>query len=89
MDGYRRIGKIVRALVDKHCDGRLLIVQEGGYLLADVADCLHATLEGVLNIPVPMLADPMAYYPDDDEASAKTAVESIKKYLSEFVPMFK
>ncbi|ONI20462.1 hypothetical protein PRUPE_2G016900 [Prunus persica] len=31
MEGYEEIGRIVRSLADRHCSGRLLIVQEGGY----------------------------------------------------------
>ncbi|KAM7272845.1 hypothetical protein ACFE04_027509 [Oxalis oulophora] len=70
MDGYRAIGQKIRMLADKHSNGRLLIVQEGGYHVTYSAYCLHATLEGVLNLPHPLLPDPIAYYPED-EAFAK------------------
>ncbi|KAM3740314.1 hypothetical protein ACB098_08G089400 [Castanea mollissima] len=33
MNGYREIGQIVRSLANRHTGGRLLIVQEGGYML--------------------------------------------------------
>ncbi|KAK6144179.1 hypothetical protein DH2020_020999 [Rehmannia glutinosa] len=69
MEGYRKIGQIVREMADKHCDGRILIVQEGGYHVTYSAYCLHATLEGVLNFPVPQLSDPIAYYPEDEAFS--------------------
>lgn len=88
MEGYRRIGKIIRELADRHCDGRLLIVQEGGYHVTYAAYCLHATLEGVLNVPSPLLDDPIAYYPDE-EAFSRVAVESIKNYHREYVPFLK
>ncbi|XP_028086097.1 histone deacetylase 8 isoform X1 [Camellia sinensis] len=45
MKGYREIGRKIRTLADKLCDGRLLIVQEGGYQVTYSAYCLHATLE--------------------------------------------
>ncbi|CAA0841338.1 Histone deacetylase 8 [Striga hermonthica] len=45
MEGYRKIGLIIRELADKHCGGRVLIVQEGGYHMTYSAYCLHATLE--------------------------------------------
>ncbi|KAK6926515.1 Histone deacetylase domain [Dillenia turbinata] len=85
MDGYRVIGGIVRSLADKHCDGRILIVQEGGYHVTYSAYCLHATLEGVINLPVPLLSDPIAYYPED-EALATKVIDKIKQYQTERVP---
>ncbi|GLT81955.1 hypothetical protein SLE2022_003770 [Rubroshorea leprosula] len=88
MDGYREIGRIIRGLTDKYCDGRLLIVQEGGYHVTYSAYCLHATLEGVLNLPLPLLSDPIAYYPED-EAFAVKVIESIKRYHRETVPFLK
>ncbi|XVF19633.1 hypothetical protein REPUB_Repub11eG0127400 [Reevesia pubescens] len=88
MDGYREIGRIVRSLADKHGDGRLLIVQEGGYNVTYSAYCVHATLEGVLNLPLPLLSDPIAYYPED-EAFAIKVIESIKHYQRNTVPILK
>ncbi|XP_043721924.1 histone deacetylase 8-like [Telopea speciosissima] len=87
MEGYREIGRIVRKLADKHSDGRLLIVQEGGYHITYSAYCLHATLEGVLNLPVPLLSDPIAYYPED-EALAVKVVDSVKQHWKNIVPFF-
>ena len=31
MDGFRDLGAAARALADRHCDGRMVLVQEGGY----------------------------------------------------------
>ncbi|XP_073040494.1 histone deacetylase 8 [Primulina eburnea] len=88
MEGYRKIGSIVRGMANKYCNGRVLIVQEGGYHVTYSAYCLHATLEGVLHIPTPLLSDPIAHYPED-ESFAVHAVESMKKYHQEFVPFLK
>lgn len=88
MEGYRDIGRIVRTLADKYCDGRILIVQEGGYHVTYSAYCLHATLEGVLKFPSPLLADPIAYYPEDTALAIKV-VDSIKKYQKGIVPFLK
>lgn len=63
MDGYREVARIGRRLADTYCEERLLIVQEGGYHITYAAYCLHATLEGALNLPNPLLSDPVAYYP--------------------------
>jgi acetoin utilization deacetylase AcuC-like enzyme len=64
MDGFRAIGAAVGRAADELCDGRLVLVQEGGYARTYAAYCLHATLEGVLGTG-PLLADPVAYLPDD------------------------
>nr|XP_043632506.1 histone deacetylase 8 isoform X2 [Erigeron canadensis] len=88
MEGYRDIGQIIRRLADDHCNGRILIVQEGGYHVTYSAYCLHATLEGVLNLPAPLLSDPIAYYPEDD-ASAIKAIESIKHHQATVVPFLR
>lgn len=78
----------MRAMADEHSNGRLLMVQEGGYHVTYAAYCLHAMLEGVLKIPEPHLEDPVAYYPED-EAVAVEAVKSIKRYHSEYVPFLR
>lgn len=88
MEGYRKIGHKVREMADKHCDGCILIVQEGGYHVTYSAYCLHATLEGVLNNPDALVSDPIAYYPED-EAFTTEVVESIKRYQMDKVPFLK
>ena len=88
MEGYREIGKMIGSLASRHSGGRLLIVQEGGYHVTYSAYCLHATLEGVLNLPLPLLSDPIAYYPED-EAFSVEVIESIKKYQKANVPFMK
>ena len=73
MDGFRDLGAAARALADRHCGGRLVLVQEGGYGRTYSGHCMHATLEGVLGTG-PLLDDPMAYIPDDvDRADAAIA----------------
>lgn len=75
MDGYRRIGQMVRELADAYTGGRVLIVQEGGYNISYSPYCAHATLEGVLHLPQPLLLDPVAYYPEDLSISAARIAE--------------
>ncbi len=64
MDGFYQLGQRARALADECCDGRLVLVQEGGYAISYAAYCLHATLEGVLRRE-PGLPDPLAYMRED------------------------
>jgi acetoin utilization deacetylase AcuC-like enzyme len=73
MDGFRDLGAAARALADRHCGGRMVLVQEGGYGRTYSGHCMHATLEGVLGTG-PLLDDPVAYIPDDvDRADAAIA----------------
>jgi len=67
MAGFHELGKRARALADECCDGRLVLVQEGGYQVSYAAYCLHATLEGVLG-RAPGLGDPLAYMREDVSA---------------------
>ena len=64
MAGFRALGRRLAGVAERHADGRLLLVQEGGYAPSYAAFCLHATLEGVLGRHAE-IADPIAYLPDD------------------------
>ena len=65
MPGFRTLGRMARALAAELCDGRLVLVQEGGYAKTYAAYCLHASLEGAIGVEEPLLDDPVAFYPDD------------------------
>jgi acetoin utilization deacetylase AcuC-like enzyme len=82
MDGFRDLGAASRALADRHCDGRMVLVQEGGYGRTYSGHCMHATLEGVLGTG-PLLADPMAYLPDDLER-ADDAIEAVRSAMAPY-----
>ncbi|MQL84726.1 hypothetical protein Taro_017238 [Colocasia esculenta] len=88
MEGYRLIGSIMRDLAEKHAGGRLLVVQEGGYHVTYSAYCVHATLEGVLNLPNPLLSDPIASYPEDEKFTLKV-VDAISEHWKSVVPFLK
>nr|GME04161.1 histone deacetylase 8 [Ipomoea batatas]GME11226.1 histone deacetylase 8 [Ipomoea batatas] len=89
MEGYRELGRAVRAIADEYSNGKLLIVQEGGYHITYSAYCLHAALEGVLNVSAePLLPDPIAHYPEDEWFSIKD-IEAIRKYLNGTAPFLK
>jgi acetoin utilization deacetylase AcuC-like enzyme len=60
MNGFHELGKRARDLANECCDGKLVLVQEGGYAISYAAYCLHANLEGVLQRSA-SLADPLAY----------------------------
>ena len=66
MAGFYALGQRARALAGELCDGRLVLVQEGGYAVSYAAYCLHASLAGVLGYPLE-IEDPVAYLPDNPE----------------------
>lgn len=55
---------------------------EGGYAPAYAAFCLHATLEGVLDLSL-SLPDPLAYLPEDPTA-ARAAVAACRDFLAPY-----
>ncbi len=67
MAGFRRLGLIARQLAARHCKGRLLLVQEGGYSPTYSAYCAQGMLEGVLGLTEGLVDDPISYYPDRSE----------------------
>ena len=66
MEGFRRLGRLAAELAARHCDGRIALIQEGGYGRTYSAFCAHATLEGVLGLD-PLLDDPLAFMPDEHD----------------------
>jgi acetoin utilization deacetylase AcuC-like enzyme len=83
MRGFREIGRVVGDAARELCDDRLVLVQEGGYARTYAAYCLHATLEGVLGEPEPLLEETLAYMPDDF-ARARDSVEAIQSALTRY-----
>jgi len=63
MAGFHALGAGARALAECCCEGRLALVQEGGYAVSYAALCLHATLDGARGEPM-TLPDPLAYLPE-------------------------
>jgi acetoin utilization deacetylase AcuC-like enzyme len=82
MRGFRAIGSVMREAAAELSQGRLLLVQEGGYAPTYAAFCLHATLEGVLD-GVELLEDPLAYVPDDF-FRAQDSVMAIQSALARY-----
>jgi acetoin utilization deacetylase AcuC-like enzyme len=79
MEGFRRMGVQVRELCDKYSNGKLLLVQEGGYAVSYAAFCLHATLSGVLGLEC-QLPDPLAYLTENQESARKDVACIKSKY---------
>jgi acetoin utilization deacetylase AcuC-like enzyme len=56
-DGFRVITRIVQEIADKHCEGRLALVLEGGYNLTSLSRGVHAVLETLAGGDVPALSE--------------------------------
>ena len=80
MHGFYQLGARARALAEECCDGRLVLVQEGGYAVSYAAYCLHATLEGVLQRRA-SLPDPLAYMREDTEL-LEAFIKGLKRQLA-------
>ncbi len=50
MAGFRHISELMVHLADEVCDGRLVMLQEGGYSAAYVPYCTAATIEPLLSV---------------------------------------
>ncbi|MFT5115712.1 MAG: acetoin utilization deacetylase AcuC-like enzyme [Parasphingorhabdus sp.] len=66
MQGFHQLGWMARELANNCCDGKLVMVQEGGYAISYAAYCLHATLRGCLHQPND-IADPLAYMNESNQ----------------------
>lgn len=49
------------------------------------ACCLHATLEAVFNLLIPLLSDAIAYYLEDERQSVE-GIESLERFRKDTVP---
>jgi len=78
MEGFYQLGHRARQLADTVCDGKLVLVQEGGYQMSYAAYCLHTTLEGVL-LRERALDDPLAYMPDHAEGLDECLEKIVKQ----------
>lgn len=46
-DGFKQKALFMKALAEKHCNGKLVCLHEGGYSTAYVPFCTHAIMEGL------------------------------------------
>lgn len=54
-DGFKVLTRIIQDIADKHCEGRLAFVLEGGYNLTSLSHGVHAVLEVLAGGDVPEL----------------------------------
>ncbi len=56
-DGFAALTGIVQGIADKHCQGRLALVLEGGYNLTSLSRGVHAVLEVLAGGEIPQLME--------------------------------
>lgn len=72
--GFADLGDRARVMADEYADGRLALVQEGGYGISHVGYAMLATIQGVLGrAPVD---DPFAWMPEDPDRTV-AAIDSV------------
>ncbi|MDW7981509.1 MAG: class II histone deacetylase [Thermomicrobium sp.] len=91
MEGYRRLTEMIRALAESVCDGRLVVLMEGGYSLRYVPFCTLAIVEALTGrrsgIPDPHagtseLAQAEREFRPDQEAAVEAARRFLARYWS-------
>ena len=80
--GFHGLATMARELAQELCQGRLLIVQEGGYNPAHAAFCVLAAVEGFAGL-AQSLPDPLAYMPQF-ESRAASDVALLRSALDAF-----
>ena len=80
--GFEELGRRVRSLADTCADGRLALVQEGGYQITHLAYATLGTMEGVLGIDS-TVDDPFAYIGEDAD-SARRRIDDHVEYFDRF-----
>jgi acetoin utilization deacetylase AcuC-like enzyme len=81
MKGFNALARRARLLADELCEGRLLVLQEGGYNPAYSAYCLHAAVQGFIG-QASTLADPLAYIPEPD-TRVRSEIQALAAALAE------
>ena len=83
MEGFRSLGRWIKEQASKHTNGRLILVQEGGYATSYTAFCAYAAIEGLLDF-TPRIPDPMAYY-DQSRAATIPDMEALLEHWQSLV----
>lgn len=83
--GFEQLGRRARELAEATADGRLALVQEGGYQISHLAYATLGVLEGALGAETG-IEDPMAWM-DEDLTSARRAIDRIVEYHSAHWPL--
>jgi len=73
-NGFKVLTSIVQSIADQHCEGRLVMVLEGGYNLTSLSRGVHAVLEVMAGGEVPELF----------ESGVKEVAEAAEFHLSAF-----
>lgn len=79
MAGFHAMAKAISDAAETLCDGKILIVQEGGYNVAYVGFCAYGSAMGFAWKALD-LSDPLAYYPDNSERAKLIVSDLIDRH---------
>lgn len=51
--GFKRMAEIMKELANTHCDGKMVVIQEGGYSLPYLPIATMGVLEGLIGVDIP------------------------------------
>ncbi|MFY9241262.1 MAG: class II histone deacetylase [Roseovarius sp.] len=79
MAGFHQLANRIADSAKELCDGRMLVVQEGGYNPAYTGLCAYATAVGFLGAPLDV-PEPLAFYPENPDEVRRTISELIARH---------
>ncbi len=79
MKGYYDLVDGLRKLAENHCEGRIVLLLEGGYNLQTLGTCAAAALHALRAIPAP--DDPFGPCPDPPVASPDVTLAHLKGFM--------
>lgn len=72
---YRYLGDTLSAIADEHCDGRILLVLEGGYNTDALASSVGSLLLGVAHVPAGL----SAMEPTNGDTQSMSVIDQVKR----------
>lgn len=72
---YRYFGDTLSAIADEHCDGRILLVLEGGYNTDALASSMRSLLLGVAHVPAVF----PAMEPTNGDTQSMSVIDQVKR----------
>jgi acetoin utilization deacetylase AcuC-like enzyme len=85
--GFEDLGANARSYAQRYAEGRLAIVQEGGYQPSHLAFATLGVLEGALGVETDADGDPFALYPEENLNGVVEAVHEVGSDLADTWPV--
>ena len=83
-EGFAAMTAMLRGIADEHCDGRIVLVTEGGYDLRALGACLRATVDVLAAESCPVANWPVATIASSRGSAAASATKAAQTKLWQF-----